>query len=84
MDPDLVQKKILSASKFYNTDYISIYDGDEVNIYDGRTTRIKVSEKSVLKGWRFPSTKLWKISLRDKLTYINKDTVVLTSKEGQQ
>ena len=51
MVPYLVQNTLLSASKFANAEYISIYDGDKVNVYDGHTTRIKVSEKVVLKGW---------------------------------
>ena len=58
MVPDLVQNILLSARKFSNADFISIYDRYKVSIYDGRTTRIKVSEKAELKGWRCPSTKL--------------------------
>ena len=84
MVPFLVNNTLLSASKFTDVDYISIYDGDEVNIYDGHTTRIKVSEKAVLKGWRCPATKLWQIPLRAKVTDVNEDTLVLNSKDGKQ
>ena len=49
--PELVQHTLLSASKISDTDYISIYDGDEVNIYYGQTSKIKVSEVELLKGW---------------------------------
>ena len=59
MVPDLFQNTLLSSIKLPDAYYISIYDGDEVNIYDGRTTRIRVSEKAVLKGWRCTATKLW-------------------------
>ena len=48
---DLVHHKLLSASKFADSDYISIYYGYEVNIYDGHTAKIKISEAEVLKGW---------------------------------
>ena len=84
MVPDLFQNTLLSSIKLPDAYYISIYDGDEVNIYDGRTTRIRVSEKAVLKGWRCTATKLWWIPLRAQLTNVNEDTLVFTSKDGKQ
>ena len=75
---------LLSDRNFSVADYISIYDGDKVNIYDGYITRIKVSEKEVLKGWRFPTTNLWWIPLMGKVTNLNEYTLVLTSKYAQQ
>ena len=59
MVPALVDQSLLSGGKFAKAGYISICDGEEVNIYDGRTAQIEVSEASVLRGWRFPRTKLW-------------------------
>jgi hypothetical protein len=45
-----VQNSLLSISKVVNVDYIAIYDKEEVNFYDAKTTKITISEESVLKG----------------------------------
>ena len=50
MVPILAEHTLLSTSNFANADYVSVYDKDEVNIYDARTTKIKVSNDTVLKG----------------------------------
>ena len=84
MVPDLVQHTILSARTFSDADYISIYDVNEVNIYDGRTSKIRISEAAVLKGWRFPVTKLWRIPLKANITNSNTYTLLLKSWYGQQ
>ena len=51
MVPMLAEYTLLSASKFADANYISIYDKNEVNIYDARTAKITVSEEAVLQGW---------------------------------
>ena len=84
MVPDLVAQTLLSASKFADANYISIYDGKEVNIYDALTTKIIVSEAAVLKGWRCPKSKLWRIPLKANVQNINTDTLLLDSPDGHQ
>ena len=81
MVPDLVYHTLLSASKFENADYISIYDGREVNIHYGQNTKIVIPETEVLKGWRFPVTRLWQITLKANITNLNKETLSLNSKD---
>ena len=59
-------------------------DGYKVNIYDGRTSKITVSEEAVLKGWRFPRTKLWRIPLRAQVTDLNIHTLILHGPTGYE
>ena len=65
--PGLADQSLLSGGKFAKAGYVSICDDAEVNIYDGRTVRITVSEEAVLKGWRCPRTRMWRIPLRQRL-----------------
>ena len=64
--------------------YVSVCDRFKVNIYDGRTATITVSDEAVLKGWRFPRTKLWRISLRSLVTYLNMHTLILNGPTGNK
>ena len=57
--PGLAYQYLLSGKKFAKAGYVSICDDAEVNIYDGRTVKITVSEEAVLKGWRYPRTRMW-------------------------
>ena len=59
-------------------------DGEEVNIYDGQTSKIKVSEKDVLKGWRCPHKKLWRIPLQAQVTDLNLYTLILNRPTGHE
>ncbi len=72
-----MQHSLLSTSKLVEADYIAIYDKQEVNFYDATTTKIMVSEEAVLKGWRCPVTKLWRIPLVDKPDNLNTDALLL-------
>ena len=63
---------------------MSVCDVDEVNIYDGRTATITVSEAVVLKGWRCPRTKLWSIKLRDQVTDLKVETLLLNGTTGHE
>jgi hypothetical protein len=72
-----VQHSLLSTSKLVDADYIAIYNKQEVNFYDATTTKIVVSEEAVLKGWRCPVTKLWRVPLVDKPATLNTDTLLL-------
>ena len=62
--------------------YISTCDGNEVNIYDGHTARIVVSEAAVLKGWRCPQSKLWRVPLQSHVTDLNMHTLLLDGPTG--
>ena len=59
MVPALAGQSLLSASKFAEAGYISVFDVDEVNLYYSRTARIVVSKEAVLKGWFCPDNKIW-------------------------
>ena len=59
-----------------------ICDDAEVNIYDGRTVKITVSEESVLKGWRCPRTRMWRIPLNHTVQNEQIDTLILNSPSG--
>ena len=84
MVPDIVKHTLISARKFADADDISIYDGNEVRIYYGQTAKIRISEAKMLKGWRLPVTKLWRISLKVNTANHNADTLILNSQDGQQ
>ena len=43
--------------------YFAVYDENEVNIYDGKKAKIIITEEAVLKGYRCPREKLWRIPL---------------------
>ena len=82
MVPGIDDQSLLSGSKFSDAGYISVCDDKEVNIYDGRTARILVSEKVVLKGWKCPRTKLWRVPLQPCVTNLNTHTLPLDGPTG--
>ena len=82
MVPELSDQSLRSGSKFADAGYISICDEKKVNIYDGRTARILVSEKVVLKGWKCPRTKLWRVPLQPCVTNLNTHTLPLDGPTG--
>ena len=81
--PSLVKNSLLSTSKFADAGYTAIYDENEVNFFDAKTTKIIVSADAVLKGWRCPSTKLWRVPLVPIVTNLNTDTIILDHPSGQ-
>ena len=80
----LDNKSLLSGGKFVEAGYMSVCYRDEVNIYDGRTATITVSEEAVLKGWRCPHTKLWRIPLRSQVTDLNIHIPLLNGPTGRE
>ena len=84
MVPSLDNQYLLSRGKFAEAEYVSVCDGYEVKNYDGRTATITVSEDAVLKGWRCPHTKLWRIPLRSQVTDLNMHTLLLNGPTGHK
>ena len=80
--PGLADQSLLSGGKFSKAGYVSICDNTEVNIYDGRTVKITVSEEAVLKGWRCPRTRMWRIPLKHTVRNEQNNTLLLNSPSG--
>ena len=57
--PDLKHNSLLSASKFADTNYITILAPTEVLIYDGEELTLKINKEVILQGWREKSGLLW-------------------------
>jgi hypothetical protein len=72
--PSIERDSLLSVSKFVN--YVAIFDKDKVNIFDANNTEITVSRAAILRGWRRPDTKLWRIPLVKHITNANTDTIL--------
>ena len=73
-----IQESLVSASKFADSGYISVFDKDEVRIYDQHDTEITVSRDAVLRGWRDARTGLWRIPLVPEVSNVNTDTALVT------
>ena len=79
MVPGLAQT-LISTGKITDAGYTAVYDKDEVNFYPA--DKIHITEESVLRGYRCPRTKLWRIPLMDTVTNDNMDTILLDSPCG--
>jgi hypothetical protein len=75
--PTLANNSLISPSKFVNAKYTVIYDDNKFNYYKKATTKIIVSEDSVLQGWQWPRNKLWHVQLVSDVWNLNTDTVLL-------
>ena len=80
--PGLADQSLLIREKFAKAGYVLICDDAEVNIYDGRTVKITVSEEAVLKGWRCPRTRIWRIPLKHTVRNEQTDTLILNIPSG--
>jgi hypothetical protein len=74
--PSIERDSLLSVSKFVDANYIAIFDKDEVQIFDANNTKIKVSRAAILRGWRCPNTKLWRVPLVKHVANTNTDTIL--------
>ncbi|MCP4744891.1 MAG: hypothetical protein GY874_01945, partial [Desulfobacteraceae bacterium] len=72
-----VHTSLISACKAADAGYITVLDKDELNIYDSKTTRIIISEKAVLSGYRCKHSGLWRIPLRPIIKNENLDTLLM-------
>ena len=75
--PSLKHLSLLSTIKMADANYIAIYNNDEVNFYDRNTVKIKVSEDAVLRGYKCPRTKLWRVPLMPNIINETNDTLIL-------
>ena len=75
--PSLQHFSLLIISKMADANYIAIYNNDEVNFYDRNTVKIKVSEDAVLRGYKCPRTKLWRVPLMPNIINETNDTLIL-------
>ena len=82
MFPGLADNSLLSGGKFADAGCVSICDRSKVNLYGGQPVKITVSKGKVLKGWRFPNTKLWRIPLQIHVTNLTTQTLLLNGPMG--
>jgi hypothetical protein len=75
--PTLANNSLISTSKFVDAGYTVVYDDKEVNYYKKATTKIVVSEDTVLQGWKCPHDKLWHVPLVPDVRNLNTDTILL-------
>ncbi len=75
--PSLVGNSLLSTAKIIEAGYTVIYEDKEDNFYNTTTTKIMVSEDTILKGWQYPWAKLWHVPLVDTVRNENTDTLLL-------
>ena len=82
MVPVLVDNSLLSGGKFADAGYRSICDRSKVKFYFGQSVKIPVPEEAVVKGWRCPNTKLWRIPLQTHRTNLTTQTILLNGPTG--
>ena len=58
-----IKNNLLSTGKFVDAGYTWLFDNDEVQVFDKTNTKITTPRVAVLKGWRVPGEKLWRIPL---------------------
>jgi hypothetical protein len=75
--PTLANNSLISTRKFVNAGYAVVCDNKEGNYYENATTKIVVSKDAVLKGWRCPCNKLWRVPLVPNVQKLNSDTILL-------
>ncbi len=80
--PALEENSLLSTNKIVEAGYAVIYDAKEVNFYNPRTIKIVVSEGEILKEWRCPRAKLWRVPITKVVTNKNMDTLLLDHPHG--
>ena len=54
--PGITKTSLMSAAKFADAGYTTIFDGNQVNIYDQHNTVITFSRTAIIRGWREPGT----------------------------
>jgi hypothetical protein len=77
---DLVHNSLLSTSKLADADYVTLFTKDEVCVFDTEAAKFKVEGEVVMRGWRCPETKLWRIQLKPQVTNNNTDTALMSQR----
>jgi hypothetical protein len=75
--PGITTNSLLSTSKFAAANYITIFDKEEVNIYDANDTVIAVTRGAILRGFKCPTSGLWRIPLVEMVRNNNTDTIIV-------
>ena len=80
--PDITSNSLLSTGKFADADYVTVFDKEQVNVYDVNDITISVTRGALLRGWRCPTTGLWRIPLlptgrKDNINNVNTETVIV-------
>ena len=75
--PGLAMNSLLSTSKLADAGYVTVFTNDEVKIFDAAATPFQLQGSIIMKGWRCPRTKLWRVPLQEKWTNINTETALL-------
>ena len=80
--PGVTINSLMSTNQFAVADYITVFDKEEVNVYDANDVKITVTRGAILRGWRCPSTGLWRIPLcptirSDNVANVNIQTVLV-------
>jgi hypothetical protein len=70
----------LSTSKLADADYVTLFTKDEVCVFDTEAAKFKVEGEVVMRGWRCPETKLWRIQLKPQVTNNNTDTALMSQR----
>jgi hypothetical protein len=78
MVPSLAMNSLLSTSKLADANYITIFTKDEVQVFDAELAKVSVDGDAVMKGWRCPMTKLWRVPIKPTWTNTNTDTTLLS------
>ena len=77
-----LEQTLLSTSKFADTGYTAVYDNEEVNFYEKE--HVKIEAKVVLRGYRCPKSRLWRVPLTEIIVNENTDTILLDSPCGHK
>ena len=78
--PDLHHNSLLSASKFADAGYVTVLTADEVLIYDDKDYFQRIDCKAVLRGWRDPTSGLWRVPLEPHVAPHKSEYVLLDKK----
>lgn len=77
--PSLAVNSLLSTCQLADENYITIFTKDEVKVFDAETTKLNIDGHIIMKGWRCPETKLWRVPLTEEMNNLNTDTAILSN-----
>jgi hypothetical protein len=77
--PDLATNSLLSVCTIADANYITLFTKEEVLVFDAETAKVNIEGKAVMRGWRCPQTRLWRVPIRQKWSNLNTDTLLLSA-----